>query len=394
MSYKSRGDTCISQGCLTNSKHATTLIEGLYPSHVKGGHGCFLYDVNDRKYTDFICGLGTNLLGYGNDLVSREMMKHLYTGFSHSLPTVHEVHCAEKIKEIFPFVDLVKFLKSGSEACSAAIKIARGVTGRTNILTDHYHGWHDVFTHLVPPAIGTEKCQSLPLGENAIDDTIAAVIIEPIVTDYSSERFEYLKDLREKCTKHGVVLIFDEIITGFRFKKHGVCNESNITPDLLLLGKSIANGMPLAAVCGKKELMSDRSWFVSSTYAGEILSLVAATKTMSMLQANSDYSVIRLWDKGQEFLDKFNAMPSSVKIVGYPSRGVFVGDPKEIAIFFQEMAKASILFCKSWFFNFDLIEQADDVLSIAKVVLERIENKTVKLQYPAPRTPFAQKQRS
>lgn len=391
---RDRAAKCISQGCLTNSKHETTHLVGLYPTHIKTAHGSHIWDTNDRRYLDYICGLGTNLLGYGNDFINKQIMKVMYQGYSHSLPTVHEVYAAEALKELFPFVDQFKFLKSGSEACTAAVKIARAMTGRKVILTEGYHGWHDVFTHLVPPGHGTEHCLSTTFEKiDDIDSDTAAVVVEPVICDDSEKRIDYLKALRKRCDEVGALLIFDEVITGFRYKKFGVSNNYGILPDLIVLGKAIANGMPLAAVGGKSHLMSDRKWFVSSTYAGEILSLTASTEVCRLLLHDSRYDLNHLIYKGYEFTNKFNELPINVKISSYGTRGIFTGPDEGVALFFQEMAKCDILFGKSWFYNFDHIKQNDIVLDLAKDVALKMMDKKVKLEYPLPQSPFAAKVR-
>lgn len=386
-----RSQRTIAQGALTNSKHPKMLIQGVYPTHVNHGHGCHLYDANNRRYIDYICGLGVNLFGYGNDKISRELIKHIYSGFSHSLPTVHEVEAGEAMKEIFHFVERWKFLKSGSDACSAAIKIARNATKRTLVLSDGYHGWDDDFVSLSPPACGVpardwiRKLESL----EQITTDVAAVIIEPVMTDYSKERIEYLNQLRAKCTESGVILIFDEVITGFRFRKFSVSNFTGVIPDLIIVGKAMANGLPIAAVGGKAAVMDDPSYFISTTYAGEILSLISARYVCKLLQSDPDYNIEYLWERGQEFLDVFNSQASTVKISGYPTRGAFTGDELEIAIFFQEMAKCYVLFCKSWFYNWNHISYNDEILSLTEEVKQRIESGRAKLEYPMPSSPFS-----
>lgn len=528
-----RAQKSVAQGALTNSKHPRMLIMGAYPTHISHGSGSYLFDHEGNKYTDYICGLGANFLGYGNDLISRELIKQIYGGFSHSLPTHHEVECAEKLKEFFVFTERWKFLKTGSEACSAAIKIARNYWGvsdgnenmhemwakeiarrlshevkeeeykerkmqnlhqrisddtknngdqekssneicknikrntdrektqseamgksenirkgqglfsgeksftawdynkesmremwrqeisspspglrraigrdvamsiasrtraRWLILSDGYHGHHDSFVSVTSPHNGVPMHLGiLPLnGNEDLIEIAAAVIIEPVITDYSSERIEYLKELRKKCTDTGTMLIFDEVITGFRFSKFGVCNYTGIIPDLIVIGKAMANGLPLAAVGGKAEVMDDPRYFVSSTYAGEILSLVACKSVLDQLQKNSEYSVDKLWVHGQEFIDQFNAQPGDIKIEGYPTRGVFTGDQENQAIFMGAMAKAYVLFCKSFFYNFGHPAQDKDILSLTIEIKERIVNKVLKLEYPLPESPFSMKVR-
>ena len=372
-SWRNRADRSVSQFTGTNSKHHTALIDGLYRTHCNGGHASYLYcaDTN-RRYLDYICGLGTNLMGYGNDKISQHLQKYLFTGFSHSIPNLLEVEASEKLKEIFPFVDLFKFLKTGSEACSAAVKIARHRTGRTAIISEGYHGWHDSFASLMPlKGMGRRlednnfcsMWECLVNGKLAPPPNCAAIIVEPISTDDSKERIDFLKYLREYCDENEMYLIFDEVITGLRYKKYGVSNCYGIEPDLIVLGKAIANGLPLAAVGGKRSAMQDRDWFVSSSYSGEILSLASCWKVIDLLQKDSSYNLDRLQTNGKEFIDTFNAMPSDVKIEGYPTRGVFTGSELSKGLFLQEMAKLDVLFGPSFFYNFDHIEHNDELIT-------------------------------
>lgn len=400
--YHRRAQLCIAQNYLTNSKRPEALIKGVYPTHVKRGQGCHLFDHKGNKYLDFICGLGTNLLGYANPRVNLAISAQLGYGASHSLATHLEIEAAEKLKELFPFVDCVKWLKTGSDACSAAVRIARAKTGRDIILSEGYHGHDDGFVSLTPPAIGIPGEASgnltFDLGfrsKSSFDDLwsdVAAVIVEPIITDYSPARIEWLKNLREDCTKHGVMLIFDEIITGFRFPKFSVSEYYGIIPDLICLGKAIANGMPLAAVGGKYDVMNCGEYFISSTYAGETLSLAAAKESMTLLQTM--HSIEWLWANGQRFLDDFNSIyPEQLTIEGYPTRGVFKGDPLVKALFFQECCKAGILVGPSWWMNFPLVDESKNALLTMRAILERIKRDEVKLEGEMPQSPFAQKVR-
>lgn len=392
MRWRDRAKASIAQEALTNSKNPHMLINGLYPTHIKGAHGCYLYDTSDKKYLDFICGLGTNLFGYGNDLINQKIQKVMYNGFSHSLPTIYEVEAAEAIKEMFPAVDMVKFLKTGGDACNAAVKIARNYTGRSKVLSDGYHGWGDIFVSLTPPACGVtdhfdiEKLEAI----DNIDNTVAAVIIEPVITDYSNDRRLYLQQLRKRCSEVGAVLIFDEVITGFRFEKYSVTEWSGVDPDLLCLGKAISNGLPLSCVAGGRDLMDDASYFISSTYAGEILSLVACKEVVRLLLHDSNYDIKRLWVEGEKFRDHFNEnSPDNLKMVGYPTRGVFSGSEEMIALLMQEMAKANILFCKSWFYNFCHYEINDYISNVIEGILDKIKSGRCRMEYPMPKSPFS-----
>lgn len=396
-SWDKRERECIAQGALTNSKRPSCLVRGVYPTHLKRGLGCHVWDMQGKQYVDFIGGLGCNILGYANQEVNAAVMERLNLGTTLSLATYLEVECAEKVKEIFPFIDRVRFLKTGTDACNAAIRIARAYTGRQAVYSAGYHGWGDEFVSLSSPAVGVTHTAGAQM--HALDPEFrglscaAAVIVEPIMTEMSDARLEWLKDLRDKCTEKGALLIFDEVITGFRFPKLSVSNYYGITPDLICLGKAIANGLPLSVVGGKKEIMECGEYFVSSTFAGETLSLVAAIKTMTLLQTNK-YDLSHLWEKGQQFITQFNAIaPESVLIEGYPTRGRLLGELLPKALFMQEACRAGILMGPSWFFNFKHIDVMDAVLNTCRDIMTRIKTGSVRLEGELPVSPFSQKMR-
>ena len=333
-----RANASISQGALTNSKRVETLIKGVTPTHVTHGEGPYLYAVDNRRYLDFCCANGTNLFGYGHPSIRAAIESQLKRGWLYSLGSTMEVECAELVKDRIPFVRKVRFLKTGSEACNAAVRIARAHTGRDKVLSSGYHGWADDFVSLSPPACGIPArtfIESLT-DLNQINDTIAAVIIEPIGTDNSQERIEYLRQLRAKCTEVGALLIFDEVITGFRWPGLTFSKDSAIHPDIICLGKAMASGLPLACVGLAEHIGDGKEWFVSSTAAGELLSLAVFKKTCEML--HNKYKIDRLWHEGKQFLDGFNQLwPEKLKLEGYPTRGVFTGDLMVKALFFQEL---------------------------------------------------------
>lgn len=394
-----RAQECIAQNALTNSKRPECFVKGVYPTHLKRGQGCWVWDHQGKRYLDFITGLGTSLLGYAHTQVNAAMVEQMAYGASLSLSTHVELEAAELLKGMFPFVDTVKFLKTGSEACAAAIRIARGKTGRHRIASAHYHGWSDPFVSLTPPAVGVPPSQGLEI--EAFDERtmnvgsgLAAVIIEPVVTDHSDERRRWLQRLREECSRQGVLLIFDEVITGFRTPRFSFSSYWGITPDLIVLGKAIANGMPLAAVGGKYAVMNGSEYFVSSTYAGETISLAAAKKTMELL-VSKKCDIDLLWKKGQAFLDWFNALyPEKIQINGYPTRGTFVGDPLTKALFWQESVRAGMLFGSSWFLSFPASEELENIKGSIRAIMDKIIRGEVRLEGEMPSSPFAQKVRA
>lgn len=413
MNLQQQADLCIAQGALTNSKRPSTFVEGVYPTHLVRGQGCTVWDTQSRKYIDFICGLGSNLLGYANMEVDDAVTNQLIRGVTLSLGTPLEIHAAERIKSVIPFVDHVRFLKTGTEASMAALRIARAYHGvskmseskRCYILSDGYHGHADEFIALTRPAVGVPYHLDpdrhhypasflFPLtGNEHLIAEAAAVIIEPIITDASDSRIAWLKQLRETCTEYGTLLIFDEIITGFRYPKFCAANYYGIEPDIILLGKAIANGLPLSVVAGKKEIMNCGDYFVSSTFAGETLSLAACCKVIELLRGGR-YSLDTLWQKGSDWLAAFNALwPEKIQIEGYPTRGRFVGDELTKALFWQEACKSGLLFGPSWFFNFPLAAKSEQTLSACKDIICKIKGHNVKLEGQMPRTPFAETMR-
>jgi glutamate-1-semialdehyde 2,1-aminomutase len=262
-----RAKECIAQdGALTNSKRPSCFVEGIYPTHLTRGQDCYVWDTRNNRYLDFCGALGSNLLGYGNHEIGAAIAETYRIGATLSLGTNTEIEFAQELKSIIPFIDLIKVLKSGSEACNAAIKIARTYTDRELVLSEGYHGIGDDFISLTPPALGIPKRHWMgELKHCPIDERVAAVIVEPIMTEITPERIEWLKSLREQCTKAGALLIHDEIITGMRFPQWTASTYFGIQPDLICLGKALGGGLPISVVGGKKEIMNCGEYFVSST---------------------------------------------------------------------------------------------------------------------------------
>ena len=149
-----RAEQAIAHGALTNSKRPQGFVNGVYPTHLAKGQGAHVYDMNGNKYVDFICGLGSNLLGYANEEITEAITKQARLGVTLSLGTELEVKVAEQVKVLFPFIERMRFLKTGSEATTAALIIARSYAGRSEVLSDGYHGFHPEFVSLTEPADG------------------------------------------------------------------------------------------------------------------------------------------------------------------------------------------------------------------------------------------------
>ena len=393
VTWKQRARLSIGQGALTNSKRPECFVEGVYPTHITRAKGCYVYDDKGRRMIDFICALGTNLFGYAHKEINDVVKMQLDQGSLYSLGSTLEVEFAEKVQAVFPFIERIKILKSGSAGCTAAVTIARAHTGRRNILSEGYHGHDPEFVSLTAPANGVVPHMhicALNQEPSMIDPGVAAVIVEPVLTDASPYRIAYLRALRELCTRNGTLLIFDETITALRFPGLSFAKYSGITPDLIVMGKALANGLPISVVGGRKEIM-EGEFFISTTFAGDTLALRAAMKVLEMAPS----VVPRMWDEATLFQAQFNAIePELVTIEGYPTRGIFKAkDDLTKALFFQECAKAQILVGPSFFWCEPHREESVTVLKVMKTILTRVKNGECRLEGKMPVTPFAAKQR-
>jgi len=392
INIKQRASECIAHGALTNSKRPSCHIEGVYPTHIKSAHGCEVTDSDGKKYVDFICGLGTNVFGSNNETINRVMIQAMGDGVIHSLPTTLEVRVAEKLLGVIPWCKRVRFLKTGSEATAAAIRIARTYTNRSLVLSEGYHSWHDDFVSLTPPAKGVPPRTWMDTLKNKrFLSSAAAVIVEPVMLDCSPERIKWLRELQADCKESGTLLIFDEVITGFRFPEVTFSKTHGFKPDLICLGKGMANGMPLACVAGSKEIM-ESDYFISSTYAGETVSLAACSAVLDLIHKQPLHN---LWRIGTEFTEGFNSLwPEKISIAGYATRGSFVGDADVKNLFFQEACIAGLLFGPSWFIGYSHEKHIKAALNTCSDILMRIRQGAVKLKGKTPKSPYAERVRN
>jgi glutamate-1-semialdehyde aminotransferase len=339
-------------------------VNGVYPKFLDRADGAFVYAGN-QEFIDYPLGLGPILLGHNHEVVNRAIENQLKVGACLSLPNPLETAVAEKIIDIFPSIESVRFLKTGSEATSAAVKIARAYTGRDNIVCCGYHGWHDWYNCTTPkrqgvPAAMRKLCKQAKYNninsfEKKVNSNTAAVILEPYVLESPQDGF--LEKLRDLCDENGALLIFDEVVTGLRTPMGSAQKYFGVIPDLTCLGKSLGNGMPIACVGGRKEVMSvlEGDCFVSSTFGGELLSLAAANAVLDFWKKNNVDETIN--DNGQRLKDGFNQLCQSMKIdakcIGLPNRTFFVF-PTEAhkSLFWQECLKDGILFGYAQFISY------------------------------------------
>lgn len=294
--FHDRASKVIPLGSQTFSKSKTQYPVGISPLFIQRGKGSRVWDVDGNEFVDFVNGLASVTLGYGDPDVTAAVEAQLQRGVIFSLPSPLEFEVAEKIVEMVPCAEMVRFGKNGSDATSAAIRLARAFTDRERVAVCGYHGWQDWYIGSTPRHRGVPRAvrelthtftyndpSSLESLLRQYSGEFAAVILEPMNTTEPKDGF--LEKVKALAHKYGAVLVFDETITGFRYAAGGAQEYFNVIPDLATFGKGIANGHPVSAVVGRKDIMMlMEEIFFSSTFGGELLSLAASLATLKKLQ--------------------------------------------------------------------------------------------------------------
>ena len=364
--YLSRAEKIIPGLSQTFSKAPYSYVRGAYPVYLKCGKGCHVIDVDENEFIDYVLGLGPISLGYCYEPVDHAIMKQLKSGIIFSLPHYLEVEFSEKLQKIIPASEMVRFAKTGSDAVTACVRAARAYTGKDHILyTGHGGVWHDWFTAITSRNQGVPRfnnelitlfkyndIEDLKLKFQQHDGKVAAIVMEPMWLDYPSE--SYLHDVKELTHKNKALLIFDEVLTGFRLANGGGQELFKIEADLAAFGKAIGNGMPLGAITGKEEYMKKfNEVFYSTTYGGETLSLAAGIAVVNEY-LNKDV-ISHTWKMGQLLKDEINksAIEIGVNVQwnGTPVRGDIMFSEINGAtsnrlksIFLQECIKNGVMF--------------------------------------------------
>ncbi len=263
------------------------------PERMVRAAGCRVWDAAGREYVDYIMALGAVALGYGHPAVNAAAQRAMESGVVGPLAPILEEELAEALCRAIPWIEGLRFLKTGAEAVAAAVRLGRVATGRDRVLGCGYHGWLDWSQggamHGVPAATRALYAE-LPFNDveraradiRAAGNRLAVVVVEPLVVQEPTR--EWLDALRAETARVGAVLVFDEIKTAFRLAPGGAAERYGVRPDLVVLGKALANGFPLAAVGGRADLMSGvaRTW-ISSTLATETVALAAARATLEVM---------------------------------------------------------------------------------------------------------------
>jgi glutamate-1-semialdehyde 2,1-aminomutase/spore coat polysaccharide biosynthesis protein SpsF len=297
-----RSEQVVPGGAQTYSKSWRQHIRGVSPIFLERGNGARVWDVDGNEYVDLIQGLLPNILGYAHPAVDLAAYERARLGHSFSLAHPIEVELAERLTRIIPCAEMVRFAKNGSDATSGAIRAARAFTKRDRVAICGYHGWHDWYIGTtsrfagVPGAV-RELSHTFPYNDlealdrvlSAHQDEFAAVIMEPFNFVWPEEG--YLQGVKEIAHRHGAVLIFDEICTGFHFGLGGAQRMFGVLPDLATFGKAMGNGYAISCVVGRRDIMQIfNDIFMSFTFAGDVSAMAASATVLDVLEKGDAYA--------------------------------------------------------------------------------------------------------
>ena len=334
------------------SKRPELFLPNLWPSYFSKTEGCHVWDLDNNKFIDMShMSVGTSSLGYCNSNIDNEVKLTIKRGNMSTLNCPEEVELAEKLIELHPWAEMVRFARTGGEANSIAVRIARASSGRDKIAICGYHGWHDWYLsanlsdssnledHLLPGLnpLGVPrelKNTVFPFNYNDIDELkkiikenpdLAAVKME--VVRSVEPKNEYLKEVRRLCTENNIVLIFDECTSGFRETYGGVHKKYNVFPDLCMLGKALGNGYAITAGIGEREIMeSAQNTFISSTFWTERIGPTAGLATLKEMEKVKSWEIITA--KGKTIKNNWRKLASnhniSIKITGMDALATFI----------------------------------------------------------------------
>ncbi len=338
----------------TFSKGPTQFPQGVAPAFLQRAKGSHVWDVDGNEYIDYINGLGPTILGNDDPAVSEAVIRQVHEGATFSMPHPLEVELAELLCEIIPCAEMVRYGKNGSDATGGAVRVARAYTKREKIACCGYHGWQDWYIGTTTRNGGVPRSTQELTKTFAYNDLaslekvfaenpgeIACVIMEAVgIVDPQPG---FLEGVREMCTRHGAVLVFDEVVTGFRMHLGGAQALYKVTPDLACFGKAMGNGFPIAAICGKREIMRVMDdIFFSFTFGGDVIGLAASIATIKEMQKKP--VIEHLWAQGERLKDGYNAF---AKHFGVDEVTSCIGLPPRTVCMFADTPKADSLLVRS-----------------------------------------------
>ena len=387
----------------TFSKSLTQYPKGVSPFFIEKGQGSKVWDVDNNEYIDYVNSLSAVTLGYCDKEIDKPVQKQMKNGVTFSLPHRLEMEVAEKLIDIIPCAEKVRFAKNGTDATSASIRIARAYTGKEHIAVCGYHGWQDWYIGSTTRDLGVPKAvkelthkfdyNNIKSLEGIFQrQELACVIMEPMNVEYPENNF--LEKVKELVHKNNALLIFDETITGFRYSLGGAQELFGVIPDLATFGKGMANGYPLSAVVGSNEIMKTvEDIFFSGTFGGETLSLAAASAVIDKYQQKP--VIDHFFKMGTYLLEHLNKiiddnnLSSIFWTSGHPSwsflhikKQVKYNDFEIKTFFFQEMFKRGVLALGSHNISFSHSKKEIDKLitaymEVLPMIKEHVDNQTL-----------------
>lgn len=374
--WSTRARRLIPGGASTGSKRPDAIygthLPGL-PTHFVRAVGSHVVTTDGDTLVDCTMALGSVSLGYSEPQLTRAVIETIANGVVSGFAPALEVEVAERFCGMIPCAERVLFTKSGADAMSAAVRLARTYTGRDTVIGCGYFGWHDwSSTAAGVPSTTKSLFRTIPFDdvpalERAVSEagsSLAAVVLEPVIERMPSEA--WAKRARELCSQHGAVLIFDEMKTGFRLATGGYQQYANVTPDLAAFGKAMANGFPIAAVCGNADVMgaAEKTW-ISSTLAAETGSLAAVA---AMLGWHEKADICQtLWETGKEMREIVTSAITAAGVTGVTVEGLdpmwFLKfkDPATETAFLRAAVRNGVLF-KRGAYNFAAVAHDDESL--------------------------------
>jgi glutamate-1-semialdehyde aminotransferase len=361
-----RAKKVIASGTNTFSRAPGVFPDGVAPKFLARQFGSHVWDVDDNEYIDMVMGCGPVTIGHNHPAINDAIKKQMEDGILFSMLNPLEVEVAEKLVDCIPCAEMVKFSKNGSDVCAASIKLARHVTGNDMIFCWGYHGFADWYISTtdrnsgIPQAVKDltklfeyNDLDGLKKMFKSYKGNVAAVIMEPVIAEKPKD--DFLNEVKKLAHENGALLIFDEMISGFRFAMGGIQEYLNVVPDLATFGKGITNGMPLGVLAGKEKYMKEfDKVFLSSTYAPEALTLAAASANIDFYKKHG--VIKKLWEKGEHIEEQFGSIiekyhvGKNVSLAGYPVRLMVnthkedgIQDPKLATLYQQEMFRNGIL---------------------------------------------------
>ena len=393
--YK-KAKTLIPGGTMLLSKRPEMFLPENWPAYFSKAKGCNVWDLDNQKYTDMIMGIGPNSLGYGYSEIDRAVQKAVSRGNMSTLNCEEEVLLAEKLVELHPWSDMVRFARTGGEANAIAIRIARAASQKDNVAICGYHGWHDWYLsvniesagldqHLLPglSPIGVPKnlgnsvfafeYNNFEQLETLVNEKDIGVIKMEVQRNHPPKN-NFLEKVRKLATEKKIVLIFDECSSGFRETFGGLHKKFGVNPDMAMFGKAMGNGYAVTAVIGTRDVMENaQNTFISSTFWTERLGSVAALKTLEVMESLESWKILPTYGRnikdGIKGLARYHDL--KVNIFGIDPLPTFTFDSPDNLLYktylTQEMLKSGFLVGTTFYVS---IEQTP---TIVKEFLEALD---------------------